>query len=283
MGNLRKAMNKLNLGLNQHQQEPAISFEEFVKLMSSEPTRVFRNVFQVFHDMMKFYVSEGTDEYPDDPESIHFVNYDCNKLFVEGSDRPFFADRLFANRLISHVEALLLGAQQNKIYIFEGPHGSGKSTLLNNLLLKFEEYANSRKGQRYEVVWRVNKKMLGRMERYESNPLVEMLLKALGNPNPEQDGEDEILQSDDNFFEISCPSHDNPILMIPKSYRRQFFDDVFENDEFKWKLFTAKEYEWVFRDDPCTICKSLFQALLNKYNSPLRVMSMIYARPFHFN
>ena len=64
-----------------------------------------------------------------DPESINYLNYDCSRLFVEGSDRPFFADRLFANRLIRHVESLLVGDQQNKIYIFDGPHGSGKIDL----------------------------------------------------------------------------------------------------------------------------------------------------------
>ena len=121
---------------------------------------VTREIFQVFHDMVKAYVDEGVDEYPDDPESIHYVHYDCSRLFVEGSDYPFFADRLFANRLIKAVEALKRGAQQNKIYIFEGPPGCGKSTFLNNLLMKFEEYANTEAGLRYETVWRFDRNVL---------------------------------------------------------------------------------------------------------------------------
>ncbi|MDZ7598268.1 MAG: hypothetical protein U5J82_08275 [Desulfobacterales bacterium] len=124
--------------------------------MQAHPERLIRNVFQVFHDMIKTYVGEGIDEYPNDPESIHYVYYDCKRLFVEGADQPFFADRLFANRLISLVEALKRGAQQNKIYIFEGPPGSGKSTFLNNLLRKFEEYTNTEEGKRYEAVWRLD-------------------------------------------------------------------------------------------------------------------------------
>jgi predicted Ser/Thr protein kinase len=71
--------------------------------------------------------------------------------------------------------------------------------------------------------------------------------------------------------------------MIPKSYRRTFFDDLFENDEFKWKLYTEKEYEWVFRDNPCTICRSTYQALLNRFKSPRSVLQMVYARPYRFD
>ena len=121
--NIHKAMQNLNQSMTELEQRQAISFEGFLTELVARPEVVVRNVFQVFHDMMKAYVGEGIDEYPDDPESIHYAYYDCSKLFVEGSDYPFFADRLFANRLISLVEALKRGAQQNKIYIFKGPPG----------------------------------------------------------------------------------------------------------------------------------------------------------------
>jgi predicted Ser/Thr protein kinase len=91
------------------------------------------------------------------------------------------------------------------------------------------------------------------------------------------------LSGTDDCIEVPCPSHDNPILMIPKDYRRTFFDDLFKNDEFKWKLYTEKEYEWVFRDIPCTICSSLYQSLLGRLKSPRKVFEMIYARPYRFD
>jgi hypothetical protein len=87
----------------------------------------------------------------------------------------------------------------------------------------------------------------------------------------------------EDYIEVPCPSHDNPILMIPKHYRREFFDDLFKNDEFKWKLSTEKEYEWVFKDSPCTICSSLSEALLDRLKDPQKVYAMLYARPYRFN
>lgn len=286
MKSLDKAMQHLNRELGEQDQRPIISFEEFLQMLAAEPARLIRNVFQVFHDLIEAYVDDGGDEYPDDPESIHYVNYDCSKLFVEGADHPFFADRLFANRLINHVEALKLGAQQNKIYVFEGPHGCGKSTFLNNLLKKFEEFVNTEAGMRYEVVWRLNRKMVGDFDDPEMNPVFKKFVRLLEIKEEhlqEAVAEHDVDLYDDEYLEIACPSHDNPILMVPKHYRRQLFDDILENDAFKWKLYTEKEYEWVFQDIPCTICSSLYDALLHKLKSPQKVFNTLYARPYRFN
>ena len=298
MNNIQKALEHLERNVSEREQHAMLSFEELLELLSAQPALVLRNVFQLFYDMIMAYVGEGSDEYPNDPESIHFVYYDCSKLFVEGADHPFFADRLFANRLLKHVEALKRGAQQNKIYIFEGPPGCGKSTFLNNLLRKFEEYTNTEEGKSFEAVWCLDRRKLGDTD---SIPILGKLSHLL--ENPDYSGEDlaegdnihfssdveeflaeqQAIQVSENCIDISCPSHDHPILMIPKAFRRAFFDDLFVNDEFKWKLFTNKEFDWVFKAEPCTICSSLYQALLTKLESPLEIFKMLYARPYPYN
>ena len=296
---IKAALQNLNQNMGGQEKRHTVTFEDFLKELAVNPDLVIRNVFQVFHDMMTEYVGEGLDEYSDDPESIHYVLYDCSRLFVEGTDHPFFADRLFANRLISLVEAWKRGAQQNKIYLFKGPPGCGKSTFLNNLLMKFEEYTNTDPGLRYEAVWRFDRKILGGLSDFENHPVLERLSQMLDGAHPEQgqaaneNGSYNSLQSSEayiaanylagDYVEVSCPSHDNPILMIPKQHRREFFDDLFKNDEFKWKLSTEKEYDWVFRDNPCTICSSLYEALLDRLQNPQKVFDMLYARPYRFN
>lgn len=286
MNKIQSALEHIDSNIRERDQCAMIPFREFLKVLIQSPASVMRNTFQAFHDMIRYYVGEGVDEYPDDPESIGFVNYDCSKLFVEGVDHPFFADRPFANRLNNLVESFRRGAQQNKIYIFVGPHGCGKSTFLNNLIMKYEEYANTKQGLRYEVVWRLNWKMLGKSTEAATLSMFEKLLDIEEN---KRDAGLEGLKARDRFsfkddcIEVPCPSHDNPILLIPKPYRREFFDDLLENDEFKWKLFTEKEYEWVFKENPCTICSSLYRILLNRVDHPLDVFNMVYARPYKFN
>jgi len=231
------------------------------------------------------HMDEGVDDYPDDPDSVDFIHYDCNRLFVEGSDYPFFADRLFVNRLVSHVALLKRGAQQNKLFIFDGPPGCGKSTFLNNLLRKFEEYANTEEGLRYETVWRLERRNLFDMSDHQKSPFLSNVLQLLNHPDlkPGDLEPEKLADLKDGFLDVPCPSHDNPLLIIPKKFRRPFLDDLISNDEFKWHLFTDKEYDWVFRDMPCTICCSLYEAFLEKLKSPTEVFKLIYPRPYRFN
>lgn len=168
--------------------------------------------------------------------------------------------------------------------------------------MKFEEYANTDAGLRYETVWRFDRKIMEEFREFETHPVLEKLSHLLDTTFEDQvdslNGSEpgDSLQSPEaytaarfspqlanNYIEVPCPSHDNPILMIPKHHRREFYDDLFKNDEFKWKLSTEKEYDWVFRDNPCTICSSLYEALLDRLQSPQKVFEMLYARPYRFN
>jgi predicted Ser/Thr protein kinase len=287
MGVLTKSLGTLKQYKGNRNRQTELQFSEFLCEVVERPERNIRSVTQVYADMVRHYVHDGFDEYRNDPESINYLNYDCSRLFVEGSDRPFFADRLFANRLIRHVESLSVGDQQNKIYIFDGPHGSGKSTFLNNLLQKFEQYANTPEGTRFEVVWRLQvphvtgtvhsvatlagklAQLLGEHERKQNESTADSAHKH----NPESGSR----------LILPCPSHDHPLLIIPKEIRRQFLDDLLENDQFKAHLFHEKKYEWVFRDEPCTICLSLYQELLHKEGDPLKVLESVLVRPAVFN
>lgn len=286
MSNVDRALKHLNRKISEQEHNQTIPFDGFLKMLCINPAKIVRNVFQSFHDMIMSYVGEGRDEYPDDPESINYVSYDCRNLFVKNTDRPFFADRLFANRLINHVEAMKGSARQNKIYIFEGPPGSGKSTFLNNLLMKFEEYSNSDAGRRYEVVWRLDRRVLAHINETQLSSFVDRLSNLLDEYELGQAELSEMknsLSRSGDYVEIACPSHDNPLLLIPKRDRRLFFDDLFQNDEFKWKLFTEKEYEWIFSENPCTICSSIYEALVQRLPSSMDIYKMIHARPYRFN
>src|SRR5512137_1953658 len=215
MDNIDKALQQIERSMDGWEQRAPIPFDEFLKVFIDKPKMVSRTIFHLFHDMIKEYLKEGTDEYPDDPESIHYVFYDCRQLFISESDHPFFADRLFANRLVNMVEALLRGTQQNKIYIFEGPHGSGKSTFLNNLLMKLEKYANLEENARYEVIWRLSRQQMATFANQDVNTFLDKLTKLLDEFELDQN---QILEARNSIFsgdyvDIPCPSHDNPLLI----------------------------------------------------------------------
>jgi predicted Ser/Thr protein kinase len=283
-----QALELLNKNITDYQRLKPIAFQEFLGLLNARPSQILRNIFQSFHDMIKSYVDEPEESITGDLEKLKFTNYDCTRLFVEDSVNPYFPDMLFTNRLMKQMEYLRHGAQQNRIYIFYGPHGCGKSTFLNNLLKKYEKYANTEEGLRYEVVWRLNiKKLQDKDKSVMTMSTFEKLIQYVEtekNTGAEtKTDEFSFVGSDRDYIEIPCLSHDNPFLVIPKEQRRGVLDELIKNDEFKWRLFTEKEYEWVFKEEVCTICSSIYQSLMERFGNPTEVFKMLYARPYYFN
>lgn len=272
----------INLGKNIQEKEirPPIPFNDFLYLAATKPRLVFRDIFQIYYDMVHYYVPKGRDEFKNDSEHVGFVNYDTTELLQNNCDNPFFADRIFANRFMNMTKDFRKGTQNNRIYIFEGPPGSGKSTFLNNLLHKFEEYTKTPEGISYKTYWRLDIEKLGGfqsadMQKYK---YAEEEQKSYKESMPPK-----VVNFPEKYLEFSCPNHDHPILQIPKYYRRQFINELITDEEFKQQLFNDKQYEWVLKDLPCSICSSIQKTLHDRLGDPLEVFSMINARSNYFN
>lgn len=260
----------------------SISLEEYFHGLNQHPRRSLRNVFQLLHDMIHWYVPEGTNEYPNDPHSINYIRYNTSRLFVEETDVPFFADRLLANRVINVLDSLKRGVLQNKMLVLIGPPGSGKSTFLNIFLEKMERYCASDAGEMSETVWHLDTQKMG-LSSYlpgvsESEAIRQYAALALGNHAAELHQRGVL----DHELIIPCPSHDHPIVQIPVEYRREVLDKIIEDEEFKEELFNHKEYEWVLTKTACPICSSIYRALAERL-SPEEVFQMIYVRRYEFS
>ncbi|MBI1888712.1 MAG: serine protein kinase PrkA, partial [Candidatus Spechtbacteria bacterium] len=254
MTSAKEALEFLNAEIEKREKRQTMSFEEYLELMKQEPRGTLRSIFQLFYDMIKNYVPSATDEYPDDPESIGFVKYDCSRLFVERADNPFFADRLFANRFVRQVESLRQGFQQNRVYAYLGPSGCGKSTFLNNLLRSFEAYTDTKEGMIFEIVWEIDENLF--------------------SPDAVS-GE---------TLTVPCPSHDCPVLIIPKESRSEFLNKLLpEETAEKAQIFHEKQYDWLLKGEVCTICRAIFWSSLDKLGSLEKVLRMVKVRPYKFD
>ena len=265
--------------LKEEKQFKPMSFDNFLGEIEKNPDIVLRNIFQLFHDMVHYYVPPGVNDNPNDPESINFMNYDFTELFSKGIDTNFFPDNLFGNRLMNLVDSWGKSSNPNTIYMFEGPAGSGKSIFINNLIQKLQTYTKLPEGAAYETLWKLDIKEIGEFQQIDF-PQADTELDQEG---PMRKGPNPLMNLPDTFVEVPCPHHDHPILQIPKNYRKEFLESLILNKDVKEKIFEEKQYEWIFDNDPCTICTSIFQNLSQRDIEPNKILDMIYARRSQFN
>lgn len=273
----------INLSRTVHDQDRQlpVPFNDFLYMATNDPKLVFRDIFQLFYDMVHYYIPEGIEEYPDMDDNIGFRDYDSTRLFIEDCDDPFLADRLFINRLMRLFDSFKQGTLKNHIFLFEGPPGSGKSTFLNNIINKLEDYTRLKAGSFFKTYWRLDVERLGGFKVLERK-LQDMPSNSDSN-EPATRTPIQIVNYPEKYLQFSCPRHDHPILQIPKSYRENFLDELISDEAFKDKLFNSREYEWVLKEIPCNICKSIYETLLNILEDPLEVFSMLSARRVRFN
>ncbi len=69
-----KAIEHLTSSITEKEVRGAIPFNKFISVLYKNPEKVIRNIFQLFYDMMNFYIGKGIDEYQNDPESINYAN-----------------------------------------------------------------------------------------------------------------------------------------------------------------------------------------------------------------
>lgn len=257
-------LDELVRNLSLEQPNEPLPFKEYLSIVQKRPEKVLRNIYTLFSDMVLSQAKEQKEQFPDDPRSIHYVRWDIDSIFVTDSDRPFYMDTPLANRLVDFSKSLRQGATQNKFNVRIGEPGSGKTRFFYNLLKSLEDYANTEEESLWEVVWRLE---ADRIKKGDVKP--QLMLPGFD-------------ESHSDYVDVPCPSHDDPLLLIPRENRKKFLVKLLGSQDTH-NLIKEKSFEWLLTQEPCAICDSMYRTLLERSKSPEDVFSMLYARRYLFD
>ncbi|MBN2891513.1 MAG: hypothetical protein JXL97_06585 [Bacteroidales bacterium] len=275
---IEKLLKNLQDNLTDYSKVP-FSFNDFIFQLNRRPELILRDVYQLFSDAVQHHIKI----IPAAKRVNKLQKYDMTELFQTDTETPFFADRLFARRFMQVAEAMGKGVQTNRIYIFEGPPGSGKSTFLNNLLNKIQEYTQTPEGLMLKTVWHLDMDKIGDRKSDFWNKVEELAKRHKNIELIDYISSKKEDKTSEKFVDISCPYNDHPILQIPKEYRRNFLATVIEDKEFKHKLFNENQYSWIFKEEACHICTSVYDSLYDILNSPVEILQMLNAKIFNYS
>ena len=109
----------LNLGntMKDAERRLPMSFNGFLNMAARKPEHSFRNVFQLFYDMVHHYIPKIDEDSVKTDKSVGFINYNSGPLFESECDDPFFADRLFTNQFMKLVANIKQATQNNRIFL----------------------------------------------------------------------------------------------------------------------------------------------------------------------
>jgi len=193
---------------------------DYLDLVMENPT-VCRNAFQRVYDMVLTYGSEQITQFKQE-----FISY---KFFGDPVDHGADAIYGLERPLVQLVDFFKSAAQgygtERRILLLHGPVGSSKSTIARLLKKGLEHYSRTDAGRLYSYAWRL----------------------------PHQ-----LAKGDDTETYVSCPMHEEPLLLIPLEARREVLDAINE------KLPEGRQVK--LYGDVCPFCRKVYADLMDMYD-----------------
>ena len=140
-----------------------------------------------------------------------------------------------------------------------GPNGSGKTTVVECLVAGLEQFSKSESGTilKFNWIFTESEDKLGRIG-FEAEP------SADGKPLDTF----AYLQDKDVAAKIACELRDSPVLLIPKSQRREFIENILE--QCAPELRPRFPYDYFLDGELCQKCKQIYDTLLLAYQGDWR-------------
>lgn len=229
------------------------SFQQLLEDVRNDPLKFGRNSAQYLKDVFDHYGHYEVRDITGEP----IKRWRIFDLFS-----PVYGQERAQNKIYHHLSSFAEN-RINKIIFLHGPNGSAKTSLVSSIMMAMEDYSKLPKGAVYTFNWifsDVGEKEV-RIGFNQDNITYNEETLAFTKP-------------EDITFKLPCSMKDNPLLLIPKPERVQFFKS----------LGMEKIPAHLLEQEPCQKCQEIFTQLAINYKGDwAQIVRHIQVERFYYS
>ena len=198
-----------------------LSFNEYLDSLYKDAAHFCRNSTQYIRDAIQHFGTREVESplgqqtrYRIFDRSVEDQSSTSNqKTWVAGQEET-------QNALFRTLDNFEKEGRGTRLLLFHGPNGSGKTSIISSLFEALELYSSTQDGALYRFNW------IFPSTKYKGGD-IGFGSKSSKSDDPSADSFAH-LQGNHVDARIICPMRDHPLLLLPKTERRQFFDKLYE-------------------------------------------------------
>ena len=255
-----------------------LSFDEYLEILFQQPRRLTRNAAEYMKDMIDFFgVTEEISNYGE--KKRHFRVFERRR---SKSKPPIIGQQAAHESIYRVLEQFVRQGRVDKLILLHGPNGSSKSSTAESLAQALEEYSRTQEGAVYRFNWIFPTDKVG----YEGLGTTEAAKRiGFGDSQPSRNGKASFahLPDEEVLCKIVSELKENPIFVLPKTERMQFFQKSLEHN--LGRKMTQDDMPIHLEDGAMSAKnKRIFDALLVAYQGDLdKVLRHVQVERFFFS
>jgi serine protein kinase len=253
-----------------HKDKNALSFDEFLDLVSVSPLQYMRNSAVYLRDMINWHGIEK-----EETSTNKFVTkYNVFKEKTNKNKTKIVGQEFAQERIVKIIDQFVRQGKIDKLILLHGPNGSSKSSTAEALALGLEKYSQSSEGILYKFSWifptdKVGNDGLGMSEQG----------KKIGFGSTEKskfNGSFAHLNDSEILCKMNSELKENPILILPKKIRLNILNNLIKTNQ---SIPTHIEHGELSSKN-----KKIFDALFSAYQGDLnKVLQHVQVERFYIS
>jgi len=248
-----------------------LSYQDYLAQLAESPETQLRGASQYVIDMLDHFGSHSVGKRAASTEKDIF-RYHVYDEPIDGIAPKLVGQEQIQTHIYKTLKSFVRQKHANRLILLHGPNGSSKSTIAHALMSGLERFSQLPQGASYTFNW--------------AFPIERLTRGSIGlssiYPSGKEPTDYSALKDDEVAARIPCELKDHPILLLPKSDRKEILIGLLgeKRAEKEWQ----KMANYLTEGDLCHRCKEIYDVLLIANGGDYKkVLSHIQVERFYFS